>query len=196
MSLSPLRLAALAALLPVLLAYADTPLRTFGQKFVVHRWAERLVLFSMELNLALVWALAKLFLGRDVAIARTGLELPLGLAGVLLAWLGAALSVWAKLTLGRWFSASFGVKPEHELITTGPYALVRHPMYTSLVTLGVGLGLAFDSVLTVGMALLYLVPFALHTYIEEQIFAKHFGEAWREYAARVPRLVPGWRAKG
>ena len=196
MSLSPLRLAALAALLPVLLAYADTPLRTFGQKFVVHRWAERLVLFSMELNLALVWALAKLFLGRDVAIAPAGLELPLGLAGVLLAWLGAALAVWAKLTLGRWFSASFGVKPEHELITTGPYAIVRHPMYTALLALGIGLGMAFDSVLTVGVALLYVVPFALHTFIEEQIFAKHFGDAWRAYAARVPRLVPGLKRRG
>ena len=196
MSFSPLRLAALAALLPVLIAYADTPLRTFGQKFVVHRWAERLVLFSMELNLLLVWALAKLFLGRDLAIAPSGFELPVGVVGVLLAWAGAALAVWAKLTLGRWFSASFGVKPEHALITTGPYALVRHPMYTALVTLGVGLGLAFDSVLTVGMALLYLVPFALHTYIEEQIFAQHFGEAWREYASRVPRLVPGLKARG
>lgn len=180
----------------MLIAYADTPFRTFGQKFVVHRWAERLVLFSMELNLALVWALAKLFLGRDLTIAPAGFELLLGVLGVALAWSGAALAVWAKLTLGRWFSASFGVKPGHELITTGPYAIVRHPMYTALIALGLGLGLAFDSVLTVGVTLLYVVPFLLHTHIEEQIFSKHFGAAWLDYAKRVPRLVPGWRAKG
>lgn len=196
MSLANLHLAALAALLPVLVAYADTPFRTFGQKFVVHRWAERLVLFSMELNLLLLWALAKLFLGRDLPLSPAAhFDVPLAVAGVLVAWLGAALAVWAKLTLGRWFSASFGVKPEHELVTTGPYAIVRHPMYTALVLLGIGLGVAFDSVLTVAMALLFLVPFLLHTYIEEQIFVQHFGDAWRDYAARVPRLVPGWRGR-
>ena len=176
----------------MLVAFADTPFRTFGQKFVVHRWAERLVLLSMELNLLLLWALAKLFLRRDLALSPPGFDLPLAAAGALLAWLGAAFAVWAKLTLGRWFSASFGVKPEHRLVTTGPYAIVRHPMYTALVLLGVGLGVAYDSVLTVALALLYLVPFALHTYIEEQIFVQHFGDAWRDYAARVPRLVPGW----
>lgn len=177
----------------MLVAYADTPLRTFGQKFVVHRWAERLVLFSMELNLLLLWALAKLFLARDLPLSpAAALDLPLAVLGVLLAWLGAALAVWAKLTLGRWFSASFGVKPGHTLVTTGPYAIVRHPMYTALLLLGIGLGVAHDSVITLGVAVLYAVPFVLHTYIEEQIFVQHFGDAWRDYAARVPRLVPGW----
>lgn len=191
-----LRLAAVAALLPVLVAYADTPFRTFGQKFVVHRWAERLVLLSMELNLLLLWALAKLFLGRDADLGPGRWDTGLALAGVSLAWAGAALAVWAKLTLGRWFSASFGVKPDHELITTGPYAIVRHPMYAALLTMGVGFALAANSAVTLGVAVLFTVPFTLHTYIEEQLFVKHFGDEWREYAARVPRLVPGWGARG
>ena len=190
-----MRLAALAALLPVLVAYADTPFRTFGQKFVVHRWAERMVLLSMELNLLLLWALAKLFLARDLPLSPGGWEGALAVAGVLLAWAGAALAVWARLTLGRWFSASFGVKPGHALVTTGPYAIVRHPMYTALLMLGTGLAVAHDSVITLGVALLYAVPFTLHTYIEEQIFAQHFGAAWTDYAARVPRLLP-WAPKG
>ncbi len=190
-----LHLAAIAALLPVLVVYADTPFRTFGQKFVVHRWAERLVLLSMELNLLLLWALAKLFLGRDADLGPGDWDTGLALAGVSLAWAGAALAVWAKLTLGRWFSASFGVKPDHELITTGPYAIVRHPMYSALLTMGVGFALAANSAVTLGVAVLFAVPFTLHTYIEEQLFVKHFGDEWREYAARVPRLVPGWGAQ-
>lgn len=192
MFVSPPRLAALAAVLPVLVAYADTPWRTFGQGFRVHRWAERLVLLSVELNLLLLWLLAKLLLGRDAALAPDGLELALAWTGVLLAWAGAVLVVWAKTLLGRWFSASFGVKPGHELVTRGPYALVRHPMYTGLVLLGVGVGLAWDSAVTLGLALVYLVPFWLHTMVEEQIFEAHFGDAWRDYRARVPRLVPFW----
>ncbi len=190
-----LHLAAIAALLPVLVVYADTPFRTFGQKFVVHRWAERLVLLSMELNLLLLWALAKVFLGRDADLGPGGWDTGLALAGVSLAWAGAALAVWAKLTLGRWFSASFGVKPDHALITTGPYAIVRHPMYTALLTMGVGFALAANSAVTLGVAVLFAVPFTLHTYVEEQIFTQHFGDAWREYAARVPRLVPGLGAR-
>jgi protein-S-isoprenylcysteine O-methyltransferase Ste14 len=178
---------------PVLLAYADTPLRTFGQRFVVHRWAERLVLFSIELNLLLLWALAKLFLGRDVPLAPVGAERALAAAGAVMAWAGAAFAVWAKLTLGRWFSASFGVKPGHELVTRGPYGIVRHPMYTGLLLLGAGLGVAYDSALTLGVALMFAVPFTLHALIEEQLFARHFGEAWSDYRRRVPMLVPGLR---
>ena len=104
----------------------------------------------------------------------------------------AAFAVWAKLSLGRWFSASFGVKPNHELVTHGPYAIVRHPMYAAFIALGVGLGIAWDSWVTLGFALLYAVPFWMHTVIEEEMFEKHFGDAWRAYRASVPRLVPRW----
>lgn len=179
--------------MPLLVAYADLPFATFGQRFVVHRWAERLVLFSIELNLLLLWALAKLFLGRDVGLAPAGAEVALAAAGAVLAWAGAAFTVWAKLTLGRWFSASFGVKPGHELVTRGPYAIVRHPMYTGLLVLGAGLGVAYDSALTLGVALVFAVPLTLHALIEEQLFARHFGDAWEAYRARVPMMVPGLR---
>jgi protein-S-isoprenylcysteine O-methyltransferase Ste14 len=195
LDIASLRFTALAALVPLLVAYADTPLRTFGQKFLVHRWAERLVLFSIELNLLLLWALAKLFLGRDVALAPERAEVALAAAGAFLAWAGSAFAVWAKFTLGRWFSASFGVKPGHELVTRGPYGIVRHPMYTGLLLTGAGLGVAYDSAITLGVALVFVVPFMLHALIEEQLFARHFGDAWVAYRARVPMLVPGLRPR-
>ena len=190
-----LRLAALGAVLPLFVAYADAPWRTFGQRYVAHRWPECLVLFSIELNLLLLWALAKLLVGRDAAVAPESLSTEFAVAGALLAWAAAAFAVWAKLTLGRWFSASFAVKQDHELVTRGPYAIVRHPMYTALVALGLGLAIAWDSWVTVGFALLYAVPFSMHTAIEEQMLAAHFGVAWREYCARVPRIVPGWKVR-
>ncbi len=196
MSLATLRTLALAALVPLLLAYLDLPFRMFRQRFVEHRWAERLVLFSIELNLLLLWLLARVFLGRDSPLAPAGAERGFAAAGAALAWAGALLAVWAKLTLGRWFSASFGIKPGHELVTRGPYAVVRHPIYLGLLALGVGLAVAHDSLLTLGIALAYAVPFHLHALIEEQMFARHFGDAWRDYAARVPRIVPRlWRRR-
>ena len=162
---------------------------------MAHRWAERLVLFSIELNLLLLWALARLFLGRDAALAPETAQPALAIAGAVLAWAGAGFTVWAKLTLGRWFSASFGVKLGHELVTRGPYAIVRHPMYTGLLVLGMGLGVAYDSAITLGLALVFVVPLLLHALIEEQLFARHFGTAWAAYRARVPMLVPGLRPR-
>ncbi len=193
MSLLTLRVAALSALIPVIVAYADAPWRTFGQRYVAHRWPERMVLFSIELNLLLLWALAKVLIGRDAALAPESLRGVLAGVGALLAWGAAGFAVWAKLTLGRWFSASFAVKPGHELVTRGPYAIVRHPMYTSLILVGVGLAFAWDSWVTLGFALIFAVPFWMHTAIEEQMLETHFGDEWRTYKARVPRLVPGWR---
>lgn len=195
MSLVTLRWAALAAVLPLLVAYADTAWRTFGQRFVAHRWAERMVLFSIELNLLLLWVLVRVLVGRDAPLAPAPLETALATAGAVIAWAGSGLAVWAKLTLGRWFSATFGVKPGHVLVTHGPYALVRHPIYTGLFALGLGAALAWDSAVTLGFAVLYLVPFWLHTHIEEQMLEAHFGDDWRAYRARVPRLVPFWRGR-
>jgi len=189
------RWTALAALGVVLIAYADAPFRTFGQRYVAHRWAERMVLFSIELNLLLLWTLAKVLVGRDAAIAPVGAELAVAWAGAALACLGAVFAVWSKLALGRWFSASFGIKRDHELVTTGPYAIVRHPIYTGLLALGIGLGVAWDSWRTVGFAALFAIPFALHAAIEEQMLAAHFGDAWRAYVLRTPRIVPFWKRR-
>jgi len=187
-----LRQAALWALVPVLLAYADTPFRTFRQRFVTVRWAERLMLFSVELNLLLLWTLTMVFLQRDAAIAPPALATTTATVGVVLAWLGAGLAVWARLALGVWFSGTFGIKPEHALVTTGPYAIVRHPMYLGLLLLLGGMAVAYNSAVSIGFVLLLIVPFAMHTVIEEQMFRAHFGEAWAVYASRVPRLLPGW----
>jgi protein-S-isoprenylcysteine O-methyltransferase Ste14 len=189
------RWTALAALGLVLLAYVDAPFRTFRQRYLAHRWAERMVLFSIELNLVLVWTLAKVLVGRDAAIAPAGWEVAVAWKGAALAWVGASFAIWAKWTLGRWFTASFGIKRDHELKTNGPYGIVRHPIYTGLLLMGIGLGLAYDSWLTVGFALLFAVPLALHAAIEEQMLAKHFGEEWTAYAARTPRIVPGWKPR-
>jgi protein-S-isoprenylcysteine O-methyltransferase Ste14 len=189
------RWTALAALALVLLAFVDAPWRTFRQRFVAHRWGERLVLFSIELNLVLLWLLTKVLVGRDAPIAPANGTVAVAWLGALVAWAGALFTVWAKWMLGRWFSASFGIKPGHELVTRGPYAIVRHPIYTGVLVLGLGVSIAYDSWLSVGFVLLFAVPFTLHTAIEEQMLAKHFGEAWRDYVSRVPRLVPGLRPR-
>jgi protein-S-isoprenylcysteine O-methyltransferase Ste14 len=79
------------------------------------------------------------------------------------------------------------------LVTSGPFAIVRHPIYTGLIALLLGAALVLDSLLTLGLSVLFVLPLWFHTAIEEPLMEQHFGEAWRDYAKRVPRLMPGWR---
>jgi len=185
-----LRYACLVLFAVLVLIVADAPFRTFGQKYEVNRLRERIILLSFELDLVALWAIAVFYLRWDRYLLPRVWESALALPGTLVVFVGAVLCVWARLRLGRWFTGTFGIKPGHELVTDGPYGLTRHPMYTGLVVMVLGAALAWDSLLTLLLALLLLVPFFFHTVYEEALFEKHFGEAYREYQRRVPRLVP------
>jgi len=65
---------------------------------------------------------------------------------------GAAFTVWARITLGRNWSAEVTFKQDHELIESGPYALARHPIYTGLIVMALGTAINYGR--TIGIALL------------------------------------------
>lgn len=172
------------------LAFLDAPWRTLGQRWVARLRYERLVLLSMELNFIALWALFKFYMKWDGTLTPLVPEPVLAAAGALLASAGAALTIWGKLRLGRWFSAAFGVKEGHVLVTDGPYAITRHPIYTGLLAMAYGSALAWNSSVTLVLALLLSLTLFFHTVYEESLFEGHFGAAWRDYRRRVPRLVP------
>ena len=112
-------------------------------------------------------------------------------------WIGAAITaaglafaVWARRHIGRNWSASVTVKAGHELVTSGPYALVRHPIYTGLLLGFTGWAIAtgqWRGVLAVLVAYLSL----LRKYrLEERWMRERFGPAYDDYARRVKALVP------
>lgn len=173
-----------------LLAYLDAPLLTLRQKFRAERRNERLVLMSIELNLVLLWAMSKFFFGFERALAPEPAIEILQWAGLAVTAFGVTLAVAGKIRLGRWFSATFAVKEGHELITAWPYSWVRHPVYAGLVIAVVGSALAWNSALTLALAILFVVPFWFHTYYEELLFEQHFGDEFKAYRERVPRLLP------
>ena len=115
---------------------------------------------------------------------------------LLLAWIGAALTalgiavaIWARLYLGRNWSASPAMKEGHELVTTGPYAFVRHPIYSGIIlaTLGTGLtGSIFGIVLFVIVTTMFLIRVGT----EERYMLELFPGAYPAYRARTKRLVP------
>jgi protein-S-isoprenylcysteine O-methyltransferase Ste14 len=185
-----LRAGALALMALGALCFVDAPLRTFGQKWRATRSRERTILLTLELDLYALWALAKFYLHWERALLPAAAEAALASAGVLAVLAGVVLAAWAKLRLGRWFSGTFGVKEGHVLVTDGPYALVRHPIYTGIVTTILGAALLWNSLLTLVLAALMAVPLFFHTVYEEALFEQHFGDAYRAYQRRVPRLVP------
>lgn len=117
----------------------------------------------------------------DVAIAVVALGL---LAGSL------ALTLAAVRRLGKQWSIGARLVDDHELVTDGPYALVRHPIYTGMLGMLVVTGLAFSRwyFLLPGAAL-YWFGTELRTRVEEKLLRSVF-PAYDEYARRVPALIP------
>lgn len=112
-------------------------------------------------------------------------------------WSGAALtaggmlfSVWARQYLGKNWSQAVTLKAGHELIASGPYALVRHPIYTGLLLAFAGCAVARGE--WRGLLAVALVFGALwhKLKLEEKWMRAQFGEAYEAYSRRVKALVP------
>jgi protein-S-isoprenylcysteine O-methyltransferase Ste14 len=116
-----------------------------------------------------------------------------GVASVLVAvaLCGFAFTWWARITLGRLWSSDVTRKIDHEVITAGPYGLVRHPIYSGII-LSV---LATVAMRTTGAACLGAASIVLGLFIkarmEEHFLRSELGaERYDSYARRVPMLVP------
>ena len=143
-----------------------------------------------------------IFLIAIVLLSTTRIPLPwlylqLWPVGVWPFWLGAAVfiagllfAVWAREHLGRNWSRSVTIKQDHELITTGPYALVRHPIYTGILTGFLGTTIALSQVRGVIVFVLFFLAFWIKLRMEEQWMRSQFGEAYATYAHQTAALVP------
>jgi protein-S-isoprenylcysteine O-methyltransferase Ste14 len=111
-------------------------------------------------------------------------------AGAVVTAGGLAFAVWARRHIGRNWSATVTLKQDHELVTSGPYAFVRHPIYTGLL-FGF-LGSAFALGQWRGLVAVVMVYLALlRKYrLEERWMCERFGVAYDAYRARVKALVP------
>ncbi len=105
---------------------------------------------------------------------------------------GLALRAWAVHELGRFFKFTVVVQADHQVVDTGPYRLIRHPSYTGLLMIELGLGIALGTWLSIPACLLPpLIAFAVRLVTEERVLARELGDPYRAYMARTHRLVPG-----
>jgi protein-S-isoprenylcysteine O-methyltransferase Ste14 len=111
-------------------------------------------------------------------------------AGVALAWAGVVLHGRARRALGALWSSAIRVPPGHPVVTRGPYATVRHPLYAGVLLLAVGSVLAHPSAASICVAIGLAAGMALKIPAEERALRAACGDAWTRYAAEVPALIP------
>jgi protein-S-isoprenylcysteine O-methyltransferase Ste14 len=103
---------------------------------------------------------------------------------------GLLFTIWARRHLGRNWSGSVTIKTDHELITTGPYRVTRHPIYTGLLVAFAGNALVVAEVrglIAFGIAFAALWR---KLRLEEQYMREHFGQTYIEYSQKVAAVVP------
>ncbi len=106
---------------------------------------------------------------------------------------GLLFTVWARVHLWRNWSGSVTLKQGHELIDSGPYALVRHPIYSGLLVAFLGSAIALGEWRGVLAVLIVLAAFWRKLRMEERWMSEQFAEAYAAYMRRVPALVPFWK---
>jgi len=119
----------------------------------------------------------------------------LGWALVVLMAASFLLACWARLALGKLWSAGVERKADHRLVEEGPYAIVRHPIYTGLLAAALSLALVKATPLALAGLVLTSIGFTVKARLEERFLATELGEAdYADYMRRVPMLMPFWPA--
>jgi purine nucleosidase len=131
------------------------------------------------------------FLAAFAGNAEGPAALLLALCGCLLALAGAALVLWSRAELGSAWSFVPMADQGTDFVTTGPYRLVRHPIYLGLSLLAMGAAVAFDSWPAVAVVFFAIVPtFVWRARVEEKLLADTFGERYAVYRKQTRMIVP------
>jgi protein-S-isoprenylcysteine O-methyltransferase Ste14 len=115
--------------------------------------------------------------------------------GVAMTALGIGLAVWARYVLGRNWSAAVSVKHSHELIRAGPYAGIRHPIYSGVILALLGTALVIGE----WRALVAIAVLALSWFVkakkEEALLSTEFGPAFDEHRSCTGMFLPRFRRR-
>lgn len=140
--------------------------------------AAYLLLFGRSLR---VGPLAWRILPDSPLVAYVGLALTLG---------GIAFAIWARLLLGTNWSSTVTLKENHQLVRSGPYAIVRHPIYSGLLLAILGTAIAWGEVRGLLALILAIIGWRLKFRVEESFMMGQFGSEYAQYKREVKALIP------
>jgi len=109
--------------------------------------------------------------------------------GLLLFALGLGFAIWARVHIGRNWGTPMTQKVDPELVTSGPYHLVRHPIYTGILTAGIGTAVALSWLWLVAV-ILAGVYFVYSATVEERYMTQQFPDEYPAYKSATKMLVP------
>jgi protein-S-isoprenylcysteine O-methyltransferase Ste14 len=116
---------------------------------------------------------------------------PLGWALVAIAALGFGFCWWARVHIGRLWSSSVTRKADHHIVDTGPYGLVRHPIYTGIIVAAFATGVLRGTIISLLGAGAITLGLWIKARMEEEFLRQELGaEAYDSYRRRVPMLAP------
>jgi protein-S-isoprenylcysteine O-methyltransferase Ste14 len=111
-------------------------------------------------------------------------------AGLAFTVLGIGVMAWSRIALGRNWSAAVTIKQDHELVSSGPYAIVRHPLYSGVLLAMLGTGISFGKLRGFIAFLLTLLGWWLKSKTEERFMLEQFGARYRHYQQQSRALIP------
>jgi protein-S-isoprenylcysteine O-methyltransferase Ste14 len=113
--------------------------------------------------------------------------------GIALTWIGILIALWARWHLGQYWSGRVTIKEGHQLIRTGPYARLRHPIYTGLDLAAIGVAVTFDRWRCVVGVCVIVIGFWIKARREERMLGEQFGNAFVEHRRHTGFLLPRLR---
>ncbi len=125
-------------------------------------------------------------LGREIIPHTTAVEI----TGAAICIYGLIVTLWARFTLAGNWSGNVTFKRDHELIRTGPYHFVRHPIYTGLLVMFAGTAIAIGQLRGAISLLSITIGFWIKLNQEERLLVRHFPDDYPAYQREVKALVP------
>jgi protein-S-isoprenylcysteine O-methyltransferase Ste14 len=110
--------------------------------------------------------------------------------GFMIGLLGAIMAALAEKQLGSHFSQGLELKEDHQLLQSGWYGRVRHPIYTAYIPLFIGYTLLAANAYTATVMVVMFIYCLMRIPLEEKMLIEHFGETYKSYQSRTGRILP------
>jgi protein-S-isoprenylcysteine O-methyltransferase Ste14 len=118
-------------------------------------------------------------------------NLPVTIVGFVILWFGVALRNYSIRILGKHFTPTIQLQQDHDLITTGPYSVIRHPSYLGALMAIVGIAIFFNSLIgTLAACIAMMIAYIVRITAEEKALKSLFGSKYQEYQKRTKKLIP------